>query len=100
MGTLRVLAPRRFTAGQTFGRTAVQALELFTCAPSTRYGAASTSSAERPPRVTTSGMGAAAIAAHDENARPAIQENLYRMESPRFARPDSIEIWRIVHFLS
>ena len=36
MGTLTVLAPSRFTAGHTLGKVSGQALELLTCAPSTR----------------------------------------------------------------
>src|SRR5690242_18302559 len=63
MGTLTVLACSFFTAGHTFGNIAGQLLELFTCAPSTRNGAPSTISAERPSRVTTSGNGCAACAA-------------------------------------
>ena len=55
MGTLTVFACSCSTAGHTLGSIAGQALELFTCAPSTRNGAPSTMSAERPSRVTISG---------------------------------------------
>ena len=65
MATLTVLACSFFTAGQTLGSMAGQALELFTWAPSTRNGAPSTMSAERPSRVTISGMGAAAAATRE-----------------------------------
>src|SRR5262245_36279513 len=97
MGTLTVLAPSFSTAGQTCGSTEGQALELLTWAPSTRYGAPSTSSAERPLRVTTSGTGAAtATAANSIATRP---KDCLRIELPcPCARPDSIEIHAILHF--
>src|SRR4051812_48977705 len=63
MGTLTVLAPSFFTAGHTLGNISGHALELFTCAPSTRYGAPSTISALRPSRVTRFGRGESANAA-------------------------------------
>ena len=57
-----MLACSFFTAGQTLGSTEGHELELFTWAPSMRYGAPSTMSAERPSRVTSSGTGGAALA--------------------------------------
>src|SRR5665213_1672442 len=54
-------------AGHTCGSTAGQALELFTCAPSTRYGAPSTNKAYRPSLCTNRGSRcsvARAIAGH------------------------------------
>ena len=89
-GTLTVFAPSRFTAGHTCGSIAGQALELFTCAPSTRYGAPSTSNALRPLRVTSSGMGASAPATIDAHMTPANNQARHFIDSPPpSAKPSS-----------
>src|SRR5690349_7568950 len=85
IGTLTVLAPSFFTAGHTLGSIGAHALELFTCAPSTRYGAPSTISAERPLRVTSSGIGAAAAIAVQASAQGTKHTEL-RIEPPAPAR--------------
>ena len=74
-----MFACNRSTAGHTSGSIAGQALELFTCIPSIKYGAPSTISAHRPSFSTTRGIGAAPAVAEAATvvAQPWNEDNAY-----------------------